>query len=55
MPSLATIDLTENAAAVVSEPRSSPFDARPSDTRARSIGFFATSPGGILDGCASWA
>src|SRR5436190_16492511 len=44
MPSLATIALTLNAAAVVSEPRSSPLDARPRDTRTRSIGFFATSP-----------
>ena len=40
MPSLATIDLTVNAAAAVSEPRSSPLDARPSETRTRSIGFF---------------
>src|SRR5262245_2533987 len=44
MPSLATIELTLNPATVVSEARSSPLDARPSDTRVRSIGFFTTSP-----------
>src|SRR4051812_38900108 len=44
MPSLATRAFAENAAAVVSEPRSSPLDARPKDTRTRSSGLLLTSP-----------
>src|SRR3954452_12440082 len=44
MPSFATSALAENAAAAVSDPRSSPLDARPSDPRTRSMGFLVTSP-----------
>src|SRR3954453_12683510 len=44
MPSLASSAFGENAPAAVSDARSSPLDARPSDTRTRSMGLLATSP-----------